>query len=557
MKAHYFLPTLLIFVTALCLPKLNSATPSKAGHSLPGKIIKAASISTDFLTSLLPVDTSAQPELLISRRKGSYEVRTVVIDPGHGGHDPGCSGAHSKEKHVCLSVGKFLAEAIEENFPDVKVIMTRNTDKFIPLNERAAIATRNKADLFISIHCNAILNASKTMGTETYVLGLHATEANLAVAKRENEAILLEEDYQKNYDGYDPNSAEAHIMFSMFQNAFLEQSLSFADKVQHYSTHEAKRKHRGVKQAGFIVLKYATMPSVLVETGFLTNATDEAFLRTKAGQRTMANALLLAFRDYKEEMEGTGPLAIKKLSVDNIEEALDQRPVEADEEFSATSITEISAEELVKVKPVKQDEPALVNTKPEKREKPMESKPSPKLEPIAEKPTPKKESQTVQKQEPIAERVELKKENKPAPKQEVVLEKLEPKKESKPASAPLKETAYSTKPSKSDQPAGSGKIQPIQPVAETAASNGKTASQSVEIQYRVQLAASPKPLDTKSGKWSNVGYLIQVMQEKGLYKYQVVNFATESEALDVKAKLRAIGFSDAFVVVYQNGERIK
>jgi N-acetylmuramoyl-L-alanine amidase len=539
MKAHHSLPTLLIFVTAFCLPKLNSATPAKAGHSLPGKIIKAASISTDFLTSLLPMDTTGQPELLVSRRKGSYEVRTVVIDPGHGGHDPGCSGAHSKEKHVCLSVGMFLAEAIEENFPDVKVIMTRNTDKFIPLNERAAIATRNKADLFISIHCNAISNASKTMGTETYVLGLHATEANLAVAKRENEAILLEEDYQKNYDGYDPNSPEAHIMFSMFQNAFLEQSLSFADKVQHYSTQEAKRKHRGVKQAGFIVLKYATMPSVLVETGFLTNATDEAFLRTKAGQRTMANALLLAFRDYKEEMEGTGPLAIKKLSVDNIEEALNPIPTELDAALSTASIPEMPAEEVAKAKPVKQDEPAMVNTKPEKREKPLESKPTPK-------------------QEAVVEKLEPKKESKPAPKQEVAAEKAEPKKENKPITAPSKETSPASKPlPKQEEQIAVGKIQPIQPVAESAAINGKTTSQTVEIQYRVQLAASPKPLDTKTGKWNNVGYLIQVVQEKGLFKYQVVNFATESEALDVKAKMRSIGFSDAFVVVYQNGERIK
>ncbi len=534
MKAHYFLPTLLIFATALCLPKLNSANPAKSGHKVAGKIIKATSIGMDFLTSLLPADTAGHPELVVSRRKGSYEVRTVVIDPGHGGHDPGCSGAHSKEKHVCLSVGKFLAEAIEQNFPDVRVIMTRSTDKFIPLNERAAIATRNKADLFISIHCNAIVNASKTMGTETYVLGLHATEANLAVAKRENEAILLEEDYEKNYDGYDPNSPEAHIMFSMFQNAFLQQSLSFADKVQHYSNAEAKRKHRGVKQAGFIVLKYATMPSVLVETGFLTNTTDEAFLRTKTGQRTMANALLLAFRDYKEEMEGSGPLVITKLSVDNIEESLEPPSEAEDQELSTAAITE----DMVMVKPVKQEETAPINTKPEKREKPVEPKPTPR-------------------QEPVAEKLEPKKENKPAPKQETVAHKAEAPKENKPSPVPSKESSHAAKPPKAEQPVAYGKIQPIEPVAESAAGNGKSSSQSVEIQFRVQLAASPKPLDTKSGKWNNVAYLIQVVQEKGLYKYQVVNFATESEALDVKAKMRSIGFSDAFVVVYQNGERIK
>ncbi|MCC6725774.1 MAG: N-acetylmuramoyl-L-alanine amidase [Saprospiraceae bacterium] len=509
MKAHFFLPTLLILASGFCLPKLNSANPAKADHQTAGKIIKAASIGTDFLHALLPTDTTDQPTLQISRRKGSYDVRTVVIDPGHGGHDPGCHGASAKEKHVCLAVGKFLAEAIQENFPDVKVIMTRSTDVFIPLKERAAIATRNKADLFISIHCNAIVNASKTMGTETYVLGLHATEANLAVAKRENEAILLEEDYEKNYDGYDPNSTEAHIMFSMFQNAFLEQSLSFADKVQHYSTQEAKRKHRGVKQAGFIVLKYATMPSVLVETGFLTNNTDEGFLRSKAGQRTMANALLLAFRDYKEEMEGGGPLAIKKLEVDNIEEAIG--PLSNDPEMP---VADEPAEDVVMVKPVKQSESAAMNTRPEKKEKPTERK--------------------------------------NMPKDEAFSEKVEPAKAQKPVAAPPKETAQQSKPSKQEG-SSAGKIHAIEPVSES----GSVAAQSAEIQYRVQLAASPKPLETNAGKWNNVGYLIQVIEEKGLYKYQVVNFATESEAVAAKAKLRSVGFSDAFVVMYQNGVRLK
>lgn len=512
MKAHLFLPTLLIFCSAWSLPKLNSAEPTTAG-----KIIKAAPISTDFLKSLLPTDTTDQPELHISRRKGSYEVRTVVIDPGHGGHDPGCHGASSKEKHVCLAVGKYLAEAIQNNFPDVKVLMTRSTDVFIPLNERASIATRNKADLFISIHCNAISNASKTMGTETYVLGLHATEANLSVAKRENEAILLEENYEKNYDGYDPNSPEAHIMFSMFQNAFLEQSLSFADKVQRYSTQEAKRKHRGVKQAGFIVLKYATMPSVLVETGFLTNATDEAFLRTKAGQRTMANALLLAFRDYKSEMEGGGQIAVTKLDTEGVEEFI-ETAAEKPEHILVN--IEAPAQETVMVKPVKQEEETPpMNTRPDKKEKPDVKKPALKPEPIVEA-------------------------------------KAEPKKETKPVTAPPKTMAQNTKAQK-EETQTFGKIQPIKPVSESAPSAGKATSQSAEIQYRVQLAASPKPLETSTGKWANLEYLIQVIEEKGLYKYQVVNFATESEAHDVKAKMRSIGFSDAFVVQYQNGVRIK
>ncbi len=494
MKAIISLPTLLLLLCSWSLPKLN--TPSETA----GKIIKATPNSADFLSALSYPDTTGAPELVVTRRKGSYAVKTVVIDPGHGGHDPGCHGASSKEKHVCLAVGKYLSQAIQANFPDVKVIMTRSSDVFIPLNERAAIATRNKADLFISIHCNAILNANKTMGTETYVLGLHATEANLAVAKRENEAILLEEDYQKNYDGYDPNSPEAHIMFSMFQNAFLEQSLSFADKVQQHSYSEAKRKNRGVKQAGFIVLKYATMPSVLVETGFLTNATEESFLRTKKGQKTMANALLLAFRDYKQEMEGGAPYAVTKLEV---EDGTDE-PVESDAPMVLEVKNEEPAEEMTMVKPVKQDpENPPTNVKPEIKKQP-------------------------------AQKPELRAETKPEHKQPV-------------------ETATHNK-QKAETPS---KILAIKPVSESTPSDQKPVSQNTDIQFRVQLAASPKHLDINQGKWTKVDYLIQVIEEKGLYKYQVVNFATESEAVAVKTKLRSLGFSDAFVVAYQNGERIK
>ncbi|MBK9014939.1 MAG: N-acetylmuramoyl-L-alanine amidase [Saprospiraceae bacterium] len=504
MKAIIFLPTLMLFCSSWSLPKLN--IPTNGGEA--GKIIKAAPNSTDFLTLLPEADTVGAPELTISRRKGSYEVKTVVIDPGHGGHDPGChGGGNTKEKHVCLAVGKYLTEAIRQNFPDVKVIMTRSSDVFIPLNERAAIATRNKADLFISIHCNAIVNASKTMGTETYVLGLHATEANLAVAKRENEAILLEEDYEKNYDGYDPNSPEAHIMFSMFQNAFLQQSLSFADKVQQHTNIVAKRKNRGVKQAGFIVLKYATMPSVLVETGFLTNTTEESFLRTKAGQKAIANSLLIAFSDYKQEMEGGAPAPLALLGAEQSAEDVSTEP---SEEVIAAS-TGPSLGESVFVKPVKQEsELPQTNTKPER----------PKPQPRVEEP------------------------------------KSEPKKDTKQEAKPPTEMVVSPK-KKTEVPSAPSKILVDNPISESAPKTEKPIVQNADIQFRVQLAASPKQMNLNTGKWARVEYLIQVIEENDLFKYQVVNFATQEEATAAKTKLRAIGFSDAFVVTYQNGVRIK
>lgn len=234
-------------------------------------------------------------------RMPKYQIRTVVIDPGHGGHDSGCLGSSSQEKHVALAVSLKLGALIEKHFPDVKVIYTRKTDVFIELHERAAIANRNRADLFICIHCNS--GPSAAFGAETYVMGLHKTADNLTVAKRENSAILLEKDYQNNYDGFDPNSPEANIIFSLYQNTFLHQSLHFASLVQERFEKNSGRFNRGVRQAGFLVLFRTAMPSVLIELGFLTNRSDEQFLAGDRGQDSLAESLLSAFREYKADTE--------------------------------------------------------------------------------------------------------------------------------------------------------------------------------------------------------------------------------------------------------------
>lgn len=235
-----------------------------------------------------------------------YQIKTIVIDAGHGGKDPGCLGGGSQEKHIALAIAQKLAARLRRDHPDIKVVLTRDRDIFIPLHERAAIANRNNADLFISIHCNAMPGASATHGTETYVMGLHTAEYNLQVAKRENEAILLEEDYARNYD-YDPNSPEGHILLSMFQNAYMEQSIRFAEAVEERAAGHAQRRSRGVKQAGFVVLKATAMPSVLIETGFLSNAAEEQFLSTAIGQDKIAEAVALAFSDYRMAMERETP----------------------------------------------------------------------------------------------------------------------------------------------------------------------------------------------------------------------------------------------------------
>lgn len=226
-------------------------------------------------------------------------IKTVVIDAGHGGKDPGCNGAHANEKSVCLSMALKLGKMIKDKYPDVKVVYTRETDVFVELDERAKIANRNKADLFICIHANAA--SATAYGTETYVLGLHRSEAQQKVAERENSIIYLEEDGGEKYKGFDL-SPDALIARQIQLSVFLDQSIRFADKLQ--TEFKAIGRHdRGVKQAGFLVLYKTTMPSVLIETGFLTNPTEELFLGEDAGQRKMAKAMFDAFDKYKKELE--------------------------------------------------------------------------------------------------------------------------------------------------------------------------------------------------------------------------------------------------------------
>lgn len=224
---------------------------------------------------------------------------TVVIDAGHGGKDSGALGKKTKEKDITLKISLLLGEYIQEYLPEVKVVYTRKTDIFLELYERAEIANNAKADVFLSIHCNSLLKPTeKILGSETFVMGLHTAEENLEVAKRENSVILLENNYQRHYNGYDPNSPEAHIMLSMYQNAYLKQSLLLAENIENQLTSRSKRPSRGVKQAGFMVLRATAMPSALVETGFLSHSQDEIYIASEQGQAYIAAALYRALRDY-------------------------------------------------------------------------------------------------------------------------------------------------------------------------------------------------------------------------------------------------------------------
>lgn len=232
------------------------------------------------------------------------QIKIIVIDAGHGGHDPGCQYGGSQEKTVTLKIALELGKRLSTLLPDVKIVYTRKTDTFVQLWERADMANKAQADLFISIHCNANKNAA-VLGTETFAMGLHKADENLDVAKRENEAILLEDNYQEKYEGFDPNSPETHIILSLHQNAYLEKSIDLASRIEKQFGKIDKRPSRGVKQAGFLVLWKTKMPSVLIETGFLSNKSDRVLLTSKDGVDKITLALANSLIDFKKHTEGT------------------------------------------------------------------------------------------------------------------------------------------------------------------------------------------------------------------------------------------------------------
>ncbi len=277
----------------------------------------------------------------------------VVIDAGHGGKDPGASGYAVKEKVINLNVALKLGKLIEKNMDDVKVVYTRSNDRFVELTERAAIANRNKADLFISIHTNALKKGSRVRGTETYTLGLARSDENLEVAMRENSAILLEDNYLQRYEGFDPNSSESYIIFELMQNKHMEQSIRLASDIQDAFS-ASGRIDRGVRQAGFLVLRETSMPSVLVELGYISNRNEERFMSSSKGQEVLAEALYRAFANYKRNFDLRSGYAAKPVS----SSAGEVKPVERKAEASKPS-----GETVYKVQFLTADEPLPKNSR--------------------------------------------------------------------------------------------------------------------------------------------------------------------------------------------------
>ncbi len=257
------------------------------------------SLTTVFITSFFILICSVSMSQEINE---NLAVKVIVIDAGHGGKDGGTSGTKALEKDIALAIALKAGKYIEENIKDVKVIYTRTTDVFIELHERANIANRANANLFISIHVDGFTN-SRPQGTGTYVMGLSKAGANMRAAMRENKVILLEDNYEEKYENFDPNSPESYIAISIQQGAFINQSLEFAAKIQTQFRERVGRIDRGVKQEPFLVLHQTTMPSVLIETGFISNLEEQDFLTSKAGQDYLASAIYRAFKEYKQDID--------------------------------------------------------------------------------------------------------------------------------------------------------------------------------------------------------------------------------------------------------------
>lgn len=364
----------------------------------------------------------------------------VVIDAGHGGHDPGAIGKISKEKNINLKVALKLGGLIKLNCDDVKVVYTRTRDLFIPLDRRAEIANDAKADLFISIHTNALAKNRTAQGPSTWTLGLAKSDDNLEVAKRENGVILYENDYETRYAGFNPNSAESYIIFEFMQDKYMSQSVHLAQLVQKQFKTHCKRQDRGVHQAGFLVLKASAMPSILVELGFISTPAEERYLNTESGTSTLAEGIYKAFLTYKKEQE------------------LRQKESSDKEKKAANS------------------------------------------EQASEKPV---------------------------------------------ANGKQAEDKRTTE----DQTAASGK-----PAANAKPATHSKPSTSTEVVFKVQIATSSSKLSTKDKRFKGVS-LVEMYQEKGMYKYTSGTSTNYYEVLQTKRQLEK-RFKGAFIVAFQNGQKI-
>lgn len=439
---------------------------------------------------------------------------TLVIDAGHGGHDPGAIGSFSKEKNINLSVALAFGQLVEDNCPDVKVVYTRKRDVFVSLQRRADLANEHKADLFVSIHTNALPGGKTAYGSETYSLGMAKANENLAVAKRENAVITLESDYQRTYEGFDPNKAESYVIFEIMQDRYMRQSVDLAQCIQKQYKRTG-RPDKGVHQAGFLVLRNTSMPSVLTELGFISTPAEEQYLNSPKGVSDLSRSLYNGFLAYRRLHDRTAhdlPPDLPTLTADRTPQLS----------------TEAVSDEDVAVVPVP--------TVPTARR--TDTNPEPAASSKTAREQSDNKSDADRRPAPSTKKQADSKDKQPKP-----ASQKQPDNTKKPAE-PAKKPA-----DKGKQTADKGKQQaPSKP-----AQKKQPAAKGPKVQYRVQVGAGKKDISPKDSQFK--GLAITRVKEGSLYKYFYGNYSTYTEA---KKGLRTVQakMPEAYLVAYVDGKPV-
>ncbi len=439
---------------------------------------------------------------------------TVVIDAGHGGHDPGAVGKKAKEKTINLNTALKLGKLIEQNCADVKVVYTRKTDVFIPLNQRAQIANNAKADLFISIHTNALPKGKIVSGAETYTLGMARAGENLEVAKKENSVILMENGYKETYKGFNPNSSESYIIFEFMQDKNMNQSINFAKKIQQQFK-KAGRVDKGVHQAGFLVLRETAMPSVLVELGYISTPQEENFLNTSAGIDKMARSIYNAFISYKSGQKtsattsqpapkSAAPIVAESAAVEE-GEALDLHPIR-----DASHVARNKNQTAAKANNTAKNEVAPVKTAEKAPAKTAEKTPAKTAEKAPAKAAEKTPAKTTEK-------------------------------------APAKTAGNTT--AKTDN-----KVKAENTKAEENKAPAAKAAKSDAPVFKIQILTSPTKLNANDRQFKGLKG-VDFYRESSKYKYTYGSSSDYNEILRKKKEITT-KFSDCFIIAFRNGEKM-
>lgn len=477
---------------------------------------------------------------------------TLVIDAGHGGHDAGAIGAYSKEKDINLKVALAFGRLVENNCPDVKVVYTRKTDVFIPLQRRADIANNNKADLFVSVHTNALPAGRQAYGSETYTLGMARANANLAVAKRENSVITLESDYKSTYQGFDPNKAESYVIFEFMQDKFMKQSVDLATCIQRQYA-SAGRPNKGVHQAGFLVLRNTSMPSVLTELGFITTPSEEAYLNSQQGVTELSRSIYNGFLAYRR-MHQRGVNDIPANLPLQVAAANDvaQKPVNANgkdtpsaKEVAVVPVEAVPTARIAKSDADKNEEKPVTETcrpsQPKTRPVTAQAAPVRKVEEPAAKRTPAVANKPVATPKQNAA---PKQSAKPTPKQNVAAKSTTKNKSTAKDKDTDKAKGKQTATKKESPKETKGKETKKEQV-------GARAKQ--RVTYRIQVGAGKKEIATNDPQFK--GLDVTRVKEGALYKYYYGTYHTYAEAQKaqktVKAKLPA-----AYIVATVAGKSV-